>query len=94
MGMSVLGVSSSSPRADLETLLRNAHVISLHCPLTPATTGLLGRTELAMTKPGVIIVNYARGQVIDKEVGLAQSPWLVSGFYKIQPFPVEHWTVF
>jgi glycerate dehydrogenase len=72
MGMVVLKTSSRSSREDFERLLKEAHVISIHCPLTPATSGLIGRAELAMMQPGVLIVNYGRGPVIDKEVRLFQ----------------------
>eukprot|EP00884_Botryococcus_braunii_P000041 jgi/Botrbrau1/10037/Bobra.0012s0123.2 len=68
MGMVVLKISSRSSRDDFEQLLKEAHVISIHCPLTPATSGLIGRAELAMMRPGVLIVNYGRGPVIDKDV--------------------------
>jgi glycerate dehydrogenase len=46
-------------------LLRTADVLSLHCPLNEATTGLIGRRELALMKPEAIIVNTARGALID-----------------------------
>jgi glycerate dehydrogenase len=40
-------------------------VLTLHCPLTPATTGLIGARELALMKPSALIVNTARGALID-----------------------------
>ena len=49
-------------------MLRAAHFVSLHCPLTPETRGLLGRREFGLMQPGALIVNYARGEVIDKLV--------------------------
>jgi glycerate dehydrogenase len=52
-------------RVTMDELLRTADVLSLHCPLTPATTGLIGRRELALMKPDAIIVNTARGALID-----------------------------
>ena len=68
LDMHVLPITSHSPRADFETMLAAAHAISLHCPLTPATQGMLGAAEFGMMRPGMLIVNYARGEVIDKEV--------------------------
>lgn len=50
-------------------MLRSAHFVSLHCPLTPKTRGLLGTAEFKMMRPGAMVINYARGEVIDKEVG-------------------------
>jgi glycerate dehydrogenase len=52
-------------RATLDEVLRAADVLSLHCPLTPATTGLIGERELALMKPDAIIINTARGALID-----------------------------
>jgi D-3-phosphoglycerate dehydrogenase len=50
---------------DLETLLKERDFLSLHCPLTELTHHLISEEALALTKPGVIIVNTARGLVID-----------------------------
>ncbi len=51
----------------LETLLRESDFITLHAPLTPETRHLLNRETLALTKPGVRIVNCARGELIDAD---------------------------
>jgi glycerate dehydrogenase len=58
-------------RVTLDELLRTADVLSLHCPLTPATTGLMGRRELALMKPDAILVNTARGALVDLEALVA-----------------------
>lgn len=51
---------------DLATLLVSSDVVSLHCPLTPATTNLIGAAELALLRPGAVLVNTARGGVLDE----------------------------
>ncbi|MEO5700131.1 MAG: 2-hydroxyacid dehydrogenase [Casimicrobiaceae bacterium] len=51
----------------LATLLREADVVSLHVPLTPATRNLIGRDAIATMKPGAILVNTARGGIIDED---------------------------
>jgi len=51
----------------LETLLAEADFVSLHCPLTPETRGLIGERELRMMKPTAILVNTARGAVVLQE---------------------------
>ena len=58
-------IGNSPVRVSLDELLRVADVLSLHCPLTPATTGMIGRRELALMKPEAIIINTARGALID-----------------------------
>lgn len=55
-----------------EELLQSSDVISVHLPLGPATQGLIGKKELSSMKDGVIIVNTARGAIIDEEA-LAES---------------------
>lgn len=57
---------------NLDEVLARADVISLHVPLTPVTRGLIGKVEIARTKPGAIIVNTARGGLID-EAALADA---------------------
>jgi D-3-phosphoglycerate dehydrogenase len=51
----------------LEELLRESDIITIHLPKTPETAGLIGERELGMVKPNVIIVNAARGGLIDED---------------------------
>jgi D-3-phosphoglycerate dehydrogenase / 2-oxoglutarate reductase len=51
---------------NLDTLWRESDAISLHCPLTDDNRGLLNRDTLARCKPGVLIVNTARGGLVDE----------------------------
>jgi D-3-phosphoglycerate dehydrogenase / 2-oxoglutarate reductase len=51
----------------LEELLREADFISIHATKTPETVGLIGARELAMVKPGVRLVNAARGGLVDEQ---------------------------
>lgn len=55
------------PQMALNELLGWADIISTHCPLTPATKGLIGEKELQLMKPTSIIINVARGGIIDEE---------------------------
>lgn len=52
-------------RTSLDEVLRTADVLSLHCPLTPATTGLIGARELGLMKPDALLINTARGALVD-----------------------------
>jgi glycerate dehydrogenase len=52
---------------DLETLLRESDVVSLHCPLTPETQGLINRERLDLMKSGAFLLNTSRGPLIAEE---------------------------
>ncbi len=56
----------------LEQLLASADVVSLHCPLTPETHHLIGAEQLAAMKPSAVLVNAARGPIVD-EAALAEA---------------------
>ncbi len=77
-GMRVLiSVSPSHPaegdgRVTLQQLLAEADVLSLHCPLTPENRGLIGSAQLRAMKPGAILINTARGGLVD-EVALVRA---------------------
>ena len=51
---------------DLDTLRRESDVLSIHCPLTEQTRGMVDRTFLAGMKQGAILLNTARGAVLDE----------------------------
>lgn len=51
----------------LPELLGRSHLLSLHLPLVPATRGLIGRDELLMLPAGAIVINVARGGLIDED---------------------------
>lgn len=59
-------------QTELDQLLRNADVISLHIPLTDQTRNLIGEREMNLMKPDTVLINCARGGVID-EKALARS---------------------
>jgi D-3-phosphoglycerate dehydrogenase len=50
---------------ELDALLEHADIVTLHCPLTPETRGLIGSAALARMKPSAVLVNTARGPLID-----------------------------
>ena len=53
-------------RIPLSDMLAQVDVLSLHCPLTPDTKGLIGRAELSLMKPSAILINTARGGIVDE----------------------------
>lgn len=52
---------------DLERLIANSDILSLHCPASPGTHHLLNAERLAAMKPGSFVINTARGDLIDEE---------------------------
>src|SRR5712691_218373 len=51
--------------ATLEDLLRQTDTLSIHAPLTPETRGILGKEQLALLREGAVVVNDARGPILD-----------------------------
>lgn len=66
-GGSVAFGPGEAPRLPLDALLGRSAVLSLHCPLTPRTRGLLDRAALLKLPPGAVILNTARGGILDEE---------------------------
>ena len=58
---------NESLRLPLDELLRTSDVVSLHCPLTPETRNMLDATRLATMKKGALLINAARGGVVDEK---------------------------
>ncbi|MFV0662789.1 hydroxyacid dehydrogenase [Denitromonas sp.] len=89
------GLPAYVNQVDLETIWREADVISLHCPLTSSNARLLNADTLAACKTGVIIVNTARGGLIDEpslldavRSGQVSSAGLDS--FAVEPMAVPH----
>jgi len=66
------GGPTQAGRLSLDDLLTGADIISLHCPLTDATRGLIGAKQLGKMKRDAILINTARGGIVDEEA-LAQA---------------------
>jgi glycerate dehydrogenase len=59
------GAAPCPERVPLEQLLRTADIVSLHCPSTAATRGMIGAAQIALMKPDAILINTARGALVD-----------------------------
>ena len=70
------GSAPQSGRVQLDELLATADIVSLHCPLNDATRGLIGARELRLMKPDALLINTARGALID---GAALAAALIAG---------------
>ena len=65
---------------DLETLLRESDVVSLHCPLTPETKGLINSERIRLMKPGALLLNTSRGPlVVEKDLAEALHARRIAG---------------
>lgn len=98
-GMKVL-VNKRTPVSDykcvdIETICKESDIISLHCPLNNETKNLINSDRLALMKNSAILVNEARGAIVDEEaVALAVETKRIGGFgcdvYSTEPFGKEH----
>lgn len=71
-GMKVLfaarkGQAASNGKVDFEQLLEQSDVVSVHCPLTPETQNLIGEPEFAKMKATAILINTARGGIVNEQ---------------------------
>lgn len=83
------------PAASLDDLLVRSDVVSLHPTLTAQTRGMIGARELALLKPGAILVNAARGPLVDEAAlmaALTARPDLVAALdvFDVEPLPLGH----
>ena len=80
---------------DIETLCRESDIITVHCPLNKDSRELINAEKIALMKPNVILVNEARGAVLDEKViADAVISGKISGFgcdvYSEEPFGTNH----
>ena len=80
---------------DIETLCKESDIITIHCPLNEQSFHLINEDRIAIMKPGVILVNEARGAVLDETaVAEAVIHGKIASFgcdvYSKEPFGVEH----
>ena len=81
--------------ADLDTLCAQSDIISVHVPLSDGTRGMIGEKQIGLMKPGVILVNVARGLVTDEHaLAAAVKEGKLGGLgvdvYSTEPFGREH----
>ncbi|MEM0119612.1 MAG: glyoxylate reductase [Thermofilaceae archaeon] len=80
---------------DLETLLRESDFVTIHVPLTKETYHMIGERELKIMKRAAILVNTARGAVIDEQalVKALKEGWIAAAgldVFELEPLPPDH----
>ena len=80
---------------DMDTLLRHSDIFSIHCPLDDSTRGLIGEEELAKMKPSCMLINTARGPIVEESalVHALQSGVIATAgldTYEREPLPKDH----
>jgi phosphoglycerate dehydrogenase-like enzyme len=70
-GMTVISLGRAATAADRAAFFAASDAITIHCPLTPETRGLIDAAAFAALRPGALIVNVARGAVIDRAALIA-----------------------
>lgn len=81
--------------SDVDTLFREADVVSLHCPLTPENTGLVDARRLALMKPTAFVINTSRGPLVNEnDLATALNAGRIAGagldVLSMEPPPADH----
>jgi phosphoglycerate dehydrogenase-like enzyme len=71
LGMTVIDIGRGATAAERTAFFAASDAITIHCPLTPETRGMLDAAAFAAMRPGALVVNVARGGVIDRDALLA-----------------------
>ena len=82
-------------KVELNQLLKESDFVSIHSPLTPETQGLIGETELRQMKPTALLINAARGAVVqtDAVVRALKENWIAGAALDVletEPVPPDH----
>lgn len=78
--------------ATVEQIAASADIVSLHCPVTPQTTNLVDADFLEAMKPSAILINTARGEIVDQKalaLALASGQIAMAGLDTLSPEPVQ-----
>ncbi len=90
-GMNVLFADHAPPKAPgvvftpMATVLKESDVITLHCPMTPETRGMIGETELRMMKRSALLINTARGGLVQEEalIRALEEGWIAGAGFDV-----------
>ena len=95
IGSDVIRAAGCEPVADLDAALPRADFVTIHCPKTAETTGLIDAVRLRRLKPTAYVVNTARGGIIDEaalETALKSGQLAGAGLdvFDTEPAPIDH----
>lgn len=95
MEVRLIGRPLAGADHELDALLAWSDVVSLHCPLTPATRGLIDAPRLARMKRGALLINTARGALVcDEDLAVALRSGQIGGaaldVLSVEPPPADH----
>lgn len=96
LGAEVLAVDPKRGGLTLEDVLPRADVVTLHCSLNPGNVGMIGAEALAAMRPGSVLVNTARGRLVDVDGAVAavragHLAGLGLDVFPREPAPLERW---
>ena len=91
LGLDPAGLPEGVRGGELDTLLAEADALTLHCDLNPGTRGMISAERLARARPGLVLVNTARGPLVDLPAALDALRAGRLGGLGLDVFPVEPW---
>jgi glycerate dehydrogenase len=88
-------LESPCPTAETDEVFRRSDVLTLHCPLTPTTKGIVNAERLALMKPTAFLINTSRGPLIDESaLAAALNAGIIAGagldVLSVEPPPADH----
>ena len=91
LGADPAGVPPGVEPVSLPTMMARCAAVTVHCRLEPGSTGLIDAAMLAEARRGLVLVNTARGDVLDVEAAIAALDGGRLGALMLDVFPVEPW---
>lgn len=91
LGVDPAGVPEGVRAAELDEVLQTCDAVTLHCALTPETRGCVSRVRLERARPGLVLVNTARGRLVDLDAALDAVDAGRLAALGVDVFPEEPW---
>jgi D-3-phosphoglycerate dehydrogenase len=85
------GLPDGLPHLSVDDMLKKCDVVTLHCRLTDENRGLISRERIGAARPGLILINTARGELVDVDAAVAAARSGRLGGLGVDVFPEEPW---